>query len=78
MRMSQSLQQFGIDRMSVVDRLELIGQIWDSITEDDTGENLPLLDWHRSELERRRMAAEADPAAGVPWEVVKARIANRS
>jgi len=76
--MSQSLQQHGIDRLSIVDRLELIGHIWDSLNEAETGENVPLPDWHRSELERRRAAAEADPEAGIPWEVVKARMANRS
>ena len=74
--MSQSLQQLGIDRLSIAERLELIGQIWDSLPEAE--EDLPLPDWHRSELEHRRAAAEADPGAGIPWEVVKARLADRS
>jgi putative addiction module component (TIGR02574 family) len=74
--MSQSLQQFGIDRLSIPERLELIGQIWDSIAEAD--EELPLPDWHRLELERRRADAEADPGAGIPWEIVKDRLADGS
>lgn len=74
--MSQILQQLGIDRMSSVERLELIGQIWDSVP--DSAEALPPPDWHRTELESRRAAAEADPGAGIPWEVVKARLADRS
>lgn len=73
--MSQTLQQLGIDRLSVTERIELIGEIWDSIAE--AGEDFPLPEWHRSEIERRRTAAEADPGAGIPWEVVKARLANR-
>jgi putative addiction module component (TIGR02574 family) len=73
--MSQTLQQLGIDRLSPTERLELIGQIWDSITGAD--EDLPLPEWHRRELERRRAAAEADPGAGIPWEVVKARLTER-
>jgi putative addiction module component (TIGR02574 family) len=76
MDMSRTLQQLGIDRLSPVERIELIGQIWDSIT--GTDEDFPLPEWHRRELERRRAAAEADPATGIPWEVVKARLTERS
>lgn len=74
--MSQSLQQLGIDRLSLAERLELMGQIWDTLPEADG--NLPIPDWHRRELERRRAAAEADAGAGIPWEVVEARLADRS
>ncbi len=74
--MSQTLEQLGIDRLSVPDRLELIGQIWDSI---DASEGVvPIPNWHSRELERRRAAAEVDPNASIPWEVVKARLADRS
>ena len=74
--MSDTLQQLGIDRLSVVERIELIGQIWDSIA--GTEEEYPVPDWHLRELERRRTAAEADPGAGIPWEELKARLAKRS
>lgn len=74
--MDQTLQQLGIDRLSIPERLELIGQIWDSIAEAEEGVTPP--DWHLRELERRRAAAEADPGAGIPWEVVKTRLADRS
>lgn len=73
--MSQTLQHLGIDRLSIPERLELIGEIWDSLAE--SGEELPLPEWHRPEIERRRAAAEADPGAGIPWEVVKDRLTNR-
>jgi putative addiction module component (TIGR02574 family) len=73
--MGQTLQQLGIDRLSVGDRLELIGQIWDSIAEAQVDFVPP--DWHLRELERRRASAEADPEAGIPWEVVKARLTDR-
>jgi len=74
--MRQTLKQLGIDRLSTAERLELISQIWDSLPEADV--DVPLLDWHRSELERRRSSAKDDPGAGVPWEVVRARLADRS
>jgi hypothetical protein len=40
--MSQTLQQLGIDRLNIAERLEWIGLIWDSLP--DAGENLPLPD----------------------------------
>ncbi len=73
--MSPTFHRLEIDRLGIAERLELIGQIWDSLTGED---DLPLPDWHLRELERRRAAAEADPGAGIPWEVVKARLADRS
>jgi putative addiction module component (TIGR02574 family) len=69
-----TLQQFGIDRLSIPERLELIGLIWDSIPEENVG---PPPEWHLQELERRLAAAEANPGAGTPWEVVKARLTKR-
>lgn len=73
--MEQSLDQWGIDRLSVPERIELIGLIWDSIT--DTAEEPPIPDWHFRELERRREAADAHPGAAIPWETVKARLEDR-
>ena len=74
--MTPTLQQLGIEHLSIPERLELIGVIWDSIVEADA--NIPLPEGHLRELERRRAAAEADPGAGIPWEVVKARLTRSS
>src|SRR6516225_4229088 len=53
--MDLTLEQFGIDRLSPQQRLELIGLIWDSLPED-----APFTppDWHLRELERRITAAD--------------------
>ena len=60
------------DGMSVPQRLELIAEIWDSISESADALEVP--DWHGEELERRLAAADAKPEAGVPWEEAKARL----
>lgn len=73
--MSLTLSQFGIDRLDAQQRVELIGQIWDSLP-DDVPYAPP--DWHIQELERRIAAADANPAAGEPWETVLARLSKRS
>jgi putative addiction module component (TIGR02574 family) len=74
--MVPSLQQLGIDRMSVPERIELIGLIWDSI--GTAGANATIPEWHLKELERRLAAADANPEAAIPWEVVKARLTRPS
>jgi putative addiction module component (TIGR02574 family) len=72
--MSLTLEQFGIDRLSPEQRVELIGLIWDSLPED-----APFTppDWHLRELERRIAAADADPGAAEPWETVLTRLLRK-
>jgi putative addiction module component (TIGR02574 family) len=72
--MTLTLEQFGIDRLSPQERLELINLIWDSIP-DDAPFTPP--DWHLRELERRVAAADADPGAAEPWEAVLARLSRK-
>jgi putative addiction module component (TIGR02574 family) len=69
-----TLQQFGIDQLTPAERLELIELIWGSLEEKD----VPIPEWHIRELECRRAAAEANPSAGTPWEVVLARLRKPS
>jgi putative addiction module component (TIGR02574 family) len=73
--MCPNLTELGIDRLSVADRLELIGQIWDTLPPDA---EIPIPDWHIRELEKRLAAADADPGAAIPWETVKARLTGKS
>ena len=61
--------------MSVSRRLDLIAEIWDSIP--DSGDALDVPAWHQEELEKRLAVADAHPEAGIPWEVVKARLRKR-
>ena len=53
------IEDFGIDRLSVADRLDLIEQIWDSLPDDIAPCEIPA--WHIPILERRLAEAEANP-----------------
>jgi len=68
--MSLTVERAEIDKLTVEERLELIGQIWDSLSE--TAPMAP--EWHLAEVQRRRTAALADPDASMPWAEVKARL----
>jgi len=72
--MDLTLEQFGIERLSAEQRLELIALIWDSLPDD-----APFVppDWHLRELERRIAAADADPGAAESWEAVRARLSRK-
>jgi putative addiction module component (TIGR02574 family) len=61
--------------LSVAERIELIGDLWDSLAE--TPEAIPLTEAQKAELERRREAYRKDPSTALPWSVVRDRIGKR-
>lgn len=68
--MAPTLQELGIDRMSVEDRIALANAIWDSIAEQ---EHRPLVtEAQRQELRRRLADDVANPDDVIPWEQIKA------
>lgn len=77
--MSQQLPEAAAELLrtplTVEQRLDLIGELWDSIP--DSLDKLPIPEWHREELERRLAAADADPDAAIPWEEVKKRLPEK-
>jgi len=62
-------KSLGIDKLSIEDRLFLIGELWDSVA--DETEALPLSPELKAELDKRLDAAEKDPDSGVSWDNVK-------
>lgn len=59
---------FDYRSLSVDERLQLVGDIWDSIADEAhaTPELLPLSDSQKVELDRRIAEYEADPSTGIP------------
>ena len=60
-------------RLSAPERLALISQLWDSLTEDD----IPLTTAQREELDRRLATLEDDRRDAMSWEDVKAELKRR-
>jgi putative addiction module component (TIGR02574 family) len=67
----------GIDfrKLSIVERLQLVGDIWDSIAEET--EVLPLSEAQRAELERRLEQHRRDPDAAIPWAQIREELYKR-
>jgi putative addiction module component (TIGR02574 family) len=72
---SSTLKAVGIDKLTVAQRSLLVEKIWDTISED--GDEIPLTESQRQDLERRIAAYEANPSAGSSWEEVKARLRKK-
>jgi putative addiction module component (TIGR02574 family) len=65
------MRTIDIDSLTPAEKLELIGELWDSLDADD----VPLTPAQIEELERRLAADDAEPAA--PWKEVEARLRRR-
>ena len=68
--MAPTLQQLGLDRLSLDDRLAVAQEVWDSVEQEV--ERVELAPEQRQELKRRLADSLAHPEARVAWEEIKA------
>jgi putative addiction module component (TIGR02574 family) len=54
------------------EKLQLVEDLWDDLA--SSPEEVPIHDWHKRELDRRKANLLENPAAGIPWEQVKRNI----
>jgi putative addiction module component (TIGR02574 family) len=66
--------EFDFSKLSVVERIQLAEDLWDSIPESS---HIPLTDAQKAELNHRLEDLERHPDAGESWEVVRARLYRR-
>lgn len=57
------------------EKLQLVEDLWDDLAA--TPDAVPVHDWQKEELARRRANLMKNPASGVTWEEVKRRVRNR-
>jgi len=65
--------------LSIEERLQLVGDIWDSIADaaNASPDVLPLTDAQKAELDRRIADADADPSSLIPMDEVLDRVRAR-
>ncbi len=61
--------------LSPSEKLQLVEDLWDDLAA--TPEAIPVHDWQKQELARRKANLINNPASGLSWEVVKQRLRNR-
>jgi putative addiction module component (TIGR02574 family) len=60
--------------LTLSEKLQLLEDLWDSIAQ--TPEQIPVLDWQKEELAKRKAAYLEKPDSGSSWEAAKERIRN--
>ncbi|HEV3081092.1 MAG TPA: addiction module protein [Gemmataceae bacterium] len=61
--------------LSWSEKLQLVEDLWDDLAA--TPEAIPVHEWQKQELERRRENYQKNPGSGSSWEDVKKRIRAR-
>ena len=58
--------------LSPAEKLQLVEDLWDDLAA--TPEEVPVHDWQKQELARRKANLVSQPAPGLAWEDVKRRV----
>lgn len=58
--------------LSPAEKLRLIEDLWDDLA--SSPDTVPVHDWQKRELDRRKAAMLKNPAAGSTWDEVKRRV----
>jgi len=61
--------------LSPAEKLQLVEDLWDDLAA--TPEAVPVHDWQKEELARRKANLIKHPASGLTWEEVKRRVQSR-
>lgn len=60
--------------LTLSEKLQLLEDLWDNIAQNP--EQIPVLDWQKEELAKRKNTYLLNPNSGSSWEAAKARIRN--
>jgi putative addiction module component (TIGR02574 family) len=58
--------------LSAAEKLQLVEDLWDDLA--TSPESVPVHDWQKRELDRRKENLASNPASGLGWEDVKQRV----
>ena len=61
--------------LSPSEKLQLVEDLWDDLAASP--EEIPIHDWQKEELQRRKVNLQKNPASGLTWEEVKQRVRSR-
>ncbi len=61
--------------LSPSEKLQLVEDLWDDLAA--APENVPVHDWQKEELARRKANLLNNPASGLSWDEVKRRVRSR-
>lgn len=65
-------QPVSIFDLSPAEKLQLVQDLWDDLAA--TPEDVPIHEWQKQEVARRKANLQKNPAAGLEWDQVKRNI----
>lgn len=68
-------RRFTVFELSASEKLQLVEDLWDDLAANP--ELVPVQEWHKEELARRKANLQKYPASGLSWEEVKRRARAR-
>ena len=72
---TQNVSGPSIFELSPAEKLQLVEDLWDDLAATPT--DVPVYDWQKEELARRKENLLKNPASSLNWEDVKRRVRNR-
>ena len=70
-----NLNAVSIFDLSPPEKLQLVEDLWDDLASIPS--EVPVHDWQKEELARRKANLMSNPASGVSWDEVKRRVRSR-
>ena len=70
-----NLNAVSIFDLSPPEKLQLVEDLWDDLAA--TPSEIPVHEWQKVELARRKVNLMSKPASGLSWDEIKRRIRNR-
>jgi putative addiction module component (TIGR02574 family) len=70
-----NLDAFSVFNLSPPEKLQLVEDLWDDLAA--TPSEIPVHEWQKEELARRKANLMSKPSSGLSWDEVKRRVRNR-
>jgi putative addiction module component (TIGR02574 family) len=70
-----SVDVVSVFELSASEKLQLVEDLWDDLAASPSG--VPVHEWQKEELARRKANLMSNPASGLSWDEVKQRIQSR-
>ena len=67
--------QTSVFELSSSEKLQLVEDLWDDLAAKP--EDIPIHDWQKDELARRKANLQRHPAAGLTWKELKEKVRSR-
>lgn len=74
-RVKEMINRESVFNLSASEKLQLVEDLWDDLAA--TPDEVPVHDWQKEELARRKANLQSHPASALSWEEVKARVLRR-